>query len=168
MEENKIRTVSVRLVEGPPLYSPVPIRNPEDAARLIGERMAGYDRELVCLLNLQSDNQVINASILGIGTLNQALVSPRETFKASILSNAASVILLHNHPSGSCSPSRDDRLLAARIAACGRLLDIPLLDFIIVGPRDGYYSFQEAGLLPETGHEIELSCFTGIEPERRR
>lgn len=168
MEENKIKIVSVRLVEEPPLYSPIPIRNPKDAAKLLGEKMAGYDRELVCLLNLQSDNRVINASILGIGTLNQALVSPRETFKASILSNAASMILLHNHPSGSCSPSRDDKLLAARLSACGQLLDIPLLDFIIVGPREGYFSFQEAGLLPEKGQEKDLSLFTEMEPERRR
>ena len=55
MEENKIKIVSVRLVEEPPLYSPIPIRNPKDAAKLLGEKMAGYDRELVCLLNLQSD-----------------------------------------------------------------------------------------------------------------
>ena len=78
---------------------------------------------------------------MSIGTVNVSLAEPREIFKHSILNNAAGIILVHNHPSGDCEPSREDRRLTKRIEKCGELLGIEMYDHVIIG--DGYYSFRE-------------------------
>ena len=71
---------------------------------------------------------------------------PRETFKAAILANAAAIICGHNHPSGDCQPSKEDRAITARLVEGGKLLGISVLDHVIVG--DGkYFSFADEGLL---------------------
>jgi DNA repair protein RadC len=80
------------------------------------------------------------------GILNSALVHAREVFRDAIAQRAASVILVHNHPSGDPSPSAEDRAVTAQLVAAGRLLDIPVTDHLIVG-RGRYVSFAEAGLL---------------------
>jgi DNA repair protein RadC len=80
------------------------------------------------------------------GTLDATLVHPREVFKAALLSNAASIILTHNHPSGDPTPSPDDHQLTRRLVDAGRLIGVEVLDHIIVG--DGrYFSFREGGRL---------------------
>ena len=82
--------------------------------------------------------------------LNASMVSPREVFKSSILSNACSFIAVHNHPSGSRSPSEEDRAVTEKLMDCGRLLDIPLLDHIIVAGETGeLYSFRQEGLMDQ-------------------
>jgi len=118
-------------VDDPPIYSEEKIQNPNDAVRLLLKEFDSVDRELFFVLNLQTKGWVINVNIASMGTLNNCLLSPREIFKSSILSNAANVVLMHNHPLGDCTPSKEDFLVTKRLVACGELIDIPVLDHII-------------------------------------
>ena len=83
---------------------------------------------------------------VSLGTLAASLVHPREVFKAAIIGNAAAIIVIHNHPSGDPTPSREDREITARLKSCGETLGIPVLDHIVVA-AEGYRSFAEMGLL---------------------
>ena len=78
-----------------------------------------------------------------IGSLNSAIVHPREVFKIAVLSNASNIICFHNHPSGNISPSEEDENITRRLKECGEILGIGLVDHIIVGDRDRYFSFKE-------------------------
>ena len=83
-----------------------------------------------------------------MGAVNQAIVEPRELFKSAILSNAASMIMVHNHPSGNLEPSKDDTMITDRILKLSGLLGIPLIDHVIVGgDNSSYFSFKEKELL---------------------
>lgn len=92
-----IDQVSVRLVKEAPILSEEEISTPEDAIRVLGDAFKDYDREVVGVVHLRSDNVPINMTIISMGTLNQSLVHPREVLKAAFLSNAASILLFHNH-----------------------------------------------------------------------
>lgn len=144
----ELEVVNIRLVREPSWYSEVPLRKTKDAAELMAREFADYDREVFCILNLVSDGKIINMNIVSMGTLNASLVSPREVFKSSILSNAASIIAVHNHPSGCVNPSKQDKLITQRLREAGGLMDIELLDHIIVGGKNRqYYSFREENIL---------------------
>lgn len=146
----ELEVVNIRLVREPSWYSEVPLRKTKDAAELMAREFADYDREVFCILNLASDGKVINMNIVSMGTLNASLVSPREVFKSSILSNAASIIAVHNHPSGCVNPSKQDKIITQRLREAGGLMDIELLDHIIIGGKDGhYFSFLEENILRE-------------------
>ena len=143
---NEIRVVNIRMVKEPSLYSEEKITCPEDAIRLVAKELAAYDREVFAVLNMKTSGQIINLNICSVGTLDSSMVSPREVFKSSILSNAASFICFHNHPSGSLVPSQEDMDVTRRLLECGDLLNIQMLDHIIVaGGSAGYYSFREKG-----------------------
>lgn len=140
--------VQIRLVKEAAWYSDTPINSGKDAVDFLARKFDDLDREIFCILNLTTEGKVINFNVVSIGTLNASLVSPREVFKSSILSNAASIIALHNHPSGSLKASKQDKLITQRLREAGELLDIQLLDHIIVGGKDGrFYSFHEDNLL---------------------
>lgn len=98
-------------------------------------------------LYLNTKNQVLGIEMISRGTLNASLVHPREVFKGALLSNANSIILAHNHPSGSVEPSMADRRVTETLASAGNLLDVKVLDHLIVGSRGGFFSFAESGLL---------------------
>ena len=140
--------VAIRMVKEPPLYSSTPIRSPDDAVRLMAKMLKGYDREVFCIVNFRNDMTPINMNIVSMGTLNASLVHPREILKSSILSNAAHVMAFHNHPSGSLSPSQEDIQITDRLQKLLDLAGIPLLDHIIIGNGDRYYSFRENQTLP--------------------
>ena len=145
----QLDVVSVRLVKDAPIYSEHPINDPEDVVALLGECMCEMDREVVCVVNLKNDGKPINCHFASIGVLNQALIQPRELFKASILSNAASMILIHNHPSANLLPSKEDTMITDRIVKLGELMGIPLLDHVIVGGNNTeFFSFKEKKILP--------------------
>jgi len=133
----ELSQVSVRLEKERPLLSNKPIVRPEDAILLVKDLLDDYDREVMCLVNLQTDGKPINMSIASIGTINASLVSPRELFKAAILSNAAAMILIHNHPSGRIQPSREDHLVTKRMQELCDIMEIPLWDHIIIGAGNG-------------------------------
>jgi len=104
------------------------------------------DREHFIAITLDGSSRVINTHIISIGTLNQSLVHPREVFYPAIKDKAAAIIIAHNHPSGQLSPSQADNRVTTRLKEAGNLIGIEVLDHIILTP-DGYYSFQDEGLL---------------------
>lgn len=140
--------VSIRLVKDAQLYSGNPIRTPQDAVELVGNYLREMDREVVCVVNLNTAHTPINCTFVSIGTLNETRVSGREIFKASILSNAAAMIIMHNHPSGQLMPSNLDKRTTGRMSKLCTFMGIPLLDHIIVAPgTEDYYSFKQEGLM---------------------
>lgn len=144
----KLDVVSVRLVRDAPIYSEMAIEKPEEAVSLIGETLCGMDREIVCVLNIGSDGRPINCNFASMGALNYSTAHPRELLKASILSNAVSMLLVHNHPSQSLSPSKEDVRVTDRMQKLCHLVGIPLLDHIIVGSDNReYFSFKEKGIM---------------------
>ena len=103
-------------------------------------------KEHFVALHLDSKNRIICYDTVSVGSLSASIVHPREVYKAALLSSAAAVLLIHNHPSGETTPSREDIEITQRLKAAGDLLGIRVLDHIILGER-GYYSFANAGNL---------------------
>jgi DNA repair protein RadC len=103
-----------------------------------------WDRERVLTLALDTRKHLIGVETVSVGTLTEALVHPREIFKALILANAQSFICLHNHPCGDPTPSAEDYAMTRRLKEAGALLCIPLLDHIILG-HTTFHSFQAEG-----------------------
>ena len=147
-EYGELNVVNIRLVKEPSIISDEPVRCSDDASRLIRELMSGFDREVFAILNLASDGKQINMNVVSIGTLNASLVSPREVFKSSILSNAACFIAYHCHPSGNPKPSLEDFEATQRLREAGAILDIKMADHIIVAcGRDRSFSFASNNYL---------------------
>lgn len=113
------------------------IKSPEDVKNYVMEDMRYYDREHFKCLYLNRKNQVISLETISIGGLANSLVHPREVFKPAVKRSAAAVILIHNHPSGDPTPSREDINITKRLIESGKLLGIEVLDHIIIG--DGRY-----------------------------
>ena len=144
----KLDVVSVRLVKDAPIYSEHTFNNPADIAAVMGDCMCQFDREVVCVVNLRSDLKPINVHFASVGSLNEAMAHPRELFKSSILSNAASMMLIHCHPSGNVFPSKADTMMTDRMNKLCELMGIPLIDHIIVGGDNReFFSFREKGMI---------------------
>lgn len=122
--------------------------NPMEAAEYCRPLFAeeGGCVEKVILLLLDGAGRLIFEKVLSVGTVNTALVSPREIFLQALKYQAVTFLLLHNHPSGDASPSREDAELTKRLAELGELMELAMTDHIIVG-QNSYFSFREAGLL---------------------
>ena len=154
--KNQMEMASIRLVKDAPLMSNTPVESPECAVEILGDYLCQMDREIICVINLRSDGCPINCSICSIGAINQAVAHPREIMKTAILSNAASIILVHNHPSGNLQPSKEDTMITDRMATVCELLGIPLVDHVIVGgDNKSYFSFREKGILPMKKVKLE-------------
>lgn len=144
-EKYELKQVRVRLAlsEAESLYSTEEFRDAESAANAMAEVMSQLDREYCCVVNLDSGLRPINFNIVSMGSINQALVPIQNVFKSAILSNAAAIMLLHNHPSGRVEPSREDILITQKIIEAAKWVDIPVVDHIIVGGGNGnQYSFR--------------------------
>lgn len=140
-----IDIVKVGLVrEKGSIYGVKKVNSPSDLIPMIKRFIGDSDREnlIVCCLDVK--NKPINVSVVSTGSINSSVVHPREVFKTAILSNANSIIVAHNHPSGDTEPSENDFNITLRLKECGEILGITLLDHIIIG--DGYYSFKEHNL----------------------
>ncbi len=122
------------------------ITGPEDIGSLMIPMMKFLKEEHLKVLLLNTKSKVISIETASIGTLNASIVSPREIFKQAIRKSAASIVLVHNHPSGDTTPSTEDISATARIKECGKILGIQLLDHVIIGDIY-YYSLREKGLL---------------------
>jgi len=122
------------------------IKTPEDAAGLVMEEMRHLDREHFRALLLNAKNQVIGQEVISIGTLNSSAVHPRELFKNAIKRSAAAIILIHNHPSGDPSPSREDIEVTRRLLEVGHLVGIEILDHLVIGDNQ-FNSLRAKGLL---------------------
>ena len=138
----------VRLVRIPAEPHPYrkPVRQAIDVYRLFSEEAASWDRERFVALLLDSRSRIIALEEVAVGTLTAALVHPRELFKAAILANAHSLVIVHNHPSGDPEPSSEDVALTKRLVDAGEILGIKVMDHVVIG--DGCYrSFSEEGRL---------------------
>lgn len=156
---NELKVVSIRLCDDRTLLSNISINSPEAAVNLLGKYLGDFDREVFCVINLDSSCKPINCSFVSVGSVNSSIVSPRETFKSSILSNAAFIMVMHNHPSGNLHPSKQDCIATDNLIQCGELLGIPVIDHVIVGPDVGrYYSFKENNILGEKKLSFSTDC----------
>lgn len=147
----RIPNYKIQLVrEGSSLYNTNQITCPDDAAEIATahfEELA-TDREVFSMMLLNVKNYVIGIHDVSIGSLTASVVHPREVFKAACLANAASIILMHNHPSGEADPSKEDIQITARLVQVGRMMDIPVFDHIIVGAYTGEYtSLKQKGVI---------------------
>jgi len=124
----------------------VTVRSPHDAAMYMMEEMRYLKKEHFVCLFLNTKNHIIGKETLSMGTLNASLVHPREVFRAAIRSSSASIICLHNHPSGDPSPSKEDIQITQRLVEAGTLLGIEILDHLIIGD-DKFVSLKEQGYL---------------------
>lgn len=153
----KLDVVSIRLNKDAPLMSGHPVKSPEDAVKLIGQELCEMDREVVCIINLKSDGTPINCTFASMGALDRSVAHPRELLKATILSNASTMIMIHNHPSGNLYPSIEDSILTDRMIKICDLVGVPLVDHIIVGgDNSDYFSFKEKDRLPASNLRYSL------------
>lgn len=154
--KDELELVQIRLVPEKTLYSTEKINSPWQAVDLLADEIRDLDKEVLCVLNLDSTNRVINANMVSMGTLNQTIAEPREIFKSALLSNAAHIMLMHNHPSGDVTPSKADLSATSQLELCGNFLKIPVLDHIIVGGQTGYcFSFNREGLMHPGNLDVE-------------
>lgn len=118
------------------------VNSPDAAIMYFQAELESYEREVFMVLFLDNQNRLIKKDKMFFGTINQTSVYPREIIKSALRYNAASILIAHNHPSGTCEPSEADRIMTDRIEQACELVDIRLLDHIIVGKGD-YFSFEE-------------------------
>ncbi|KQL53400.1 hypothetical protein AN964_07780 [Heyndrickxia shackletonii] len=122
------------------------IRSPEDGANFVMNDMRFLSQEHFVCLYLNTKNQVLHRQTVFIGSLNASIVHPREVFKEAFRRSAASIICIHNHPSGDPAPSREDIEVTKRLVECGKIIGIEILDHLIIGDKK-YVSLKEKGYL---------------------
>ena len=122
------------------------LSGPEEVYAAFAPLMEDPKREVFRVAMLDAQNGLLRDRVVSEGTLSSSLVHPREVFKPAILESAASVILLHNHPSGDPTPSREDIRLTRQLADCARLLDLRIHDHVVIG-RGSFVSFAQRGII---------------------
>ena len=137
--------VKIQLVKESKPIKAYQIRSSEDAYRFVKHEISVFDREAFYVITLNSKNKVLGINMVSLGSLTSSLVHPREVFKSAILQNSASIILIHNHPSGDPAPSQDDIEITQRLKVVGDSLGIKILDHIIVG--NTFFSFVDSKML---------------------
>lgn len=122
------------------------IKSPDDVYHFIYPHLREKKREKFIVLYMDTKNQIIRTELISIGSLNSSVVHPREIFKPAFLESSASVILVHNHPSGDSRPSTEDIAMTQKVYQAGKILGIDVLDHIIIGDKtftslkqDGYF-----------------------------
>jgi len=144
--DNAYRTARVRVElvrEAPPPLG-ITLRSSADLYALLRDEAAGWDRERFVSIMLDQKHRVLGIEEVSLGSLTQAIVSPRDLFKALILSNCAAFMVAHGHPSGDPTPSQEDIAITRRLRECAELLGIRFLDHVVIGAGT-YVSFVEAG-----------------------
>ena len=142
--DKRVDIVSLKLVkESSVLYETRKISNPYDAYKLAKNFLVDSDREKFVVVCLDTKNQPVSIEVVSIGTINSAMVHPREVFKVAILTNASKIICVHNHPMGNTDFSKKDEVITKRLQKCGEILGIELVDHIVIGDDDKYFSFKE-------------------------
>ena len=122
------------------------VKSPDDVAAVVRTQLKGKKKEHFLVLCLDTRNRLINCKPVSIGSLDTSIVHPREAFEEAISSSAASVIFVHNHPSGDPEPSKEDIVLTRRLVEVGEIMGINVLDHIIVCDKD-YLSLKARNLL---------------------
>jgi len=118
------------------------IKSSKDVYNLFFNELSTLKKEKVIGLYLDTKNKIIKKEVLGIGILDSSLIHPRELFKEAIKESAKSVILIHNHPSGDCTPSDEDINLTKNLIEAGNLMGINFLDHVVIG-KNCFYSFKD-------------------------
>ena len=155
----KLKEVCIRLAEGHPLYSDAPLSSPTAALDVMRKELSQYDREVLCVVNLNNKLKPINFNIVSVGSINGSIASIPNILKSGILSNAYGFLLLHNHPSGDVTPSKEDITTTRRCVEAGKLMDIPCLDHVIVGGSNGdMFSFRESGIVDFANDKISMTA----------
>ncbi len=121
------------------------VKTPEEAVSLVRGKLRGKKKEYFLAILLDTRNQLIKVAEISIGSLDTSVVHPREVFREAISASAASVIFVHNHPSGDPAPSDDDIKLTKRLVEAGEIMGIEVLDHIIIGDKD-FLSLKRKGL----------------------
>ncbi|WP_019720233.1 RadC family protein [Heyndrickxia coagulans] len=143
----RVNIVSIKMVrDSSVLYFQRVVRSPQDGYELLKQILGDKDREYFVVVSLDTKNQPVSINICHIGSLNASIVHPREVMKSAILSNAASIIVGHNHPSGKTEPSREDIEVTKRLVEAGKIIGIEVLDHIIVGDET-FTSLKEKGYI---------------------
>ncbi len=144
------------MTDGQPIYTvssvtrrrqrkrPPSLTGPRAVYDLMHERLRHADREHIYALLLNTKNVLISAELISIGSLSATIIHPREILKPAIIASAASIILVHNHPTGDPTPSAEDVEFTRRFSKCGKLIGIELLDHIVIG-NGHYQSLKESG-----------------------
>jgi DNA repair protein RadC len=127
-------------------FSDKKITSPQDVADIFIPLLRDEIKEHFIVVCLNSANKIIRYEIVSVGNLNSSVVHPREIFKAAIENNSASIILLHNHPSGNPEPSNEDISITKKVVESGKIMDIPVFDHIIIA-GSGFTSFVEKRML---------------------
>jgi DNA repair protein RadC len=138
--------LSRRAAAWPAAERPV-VSTPEDVVRLCATQMRGLDREHFWSLVLSTKNKLLRMVEVSVGSLNASIVHPRELFKEAVRVSAASIVVVHNHPSGDPTPSGADLQLTRRLAKAGEVLGIELLDHVVIGDGGAHASLREMGVL---------------------
>jgi len=134
-----------RMARGKRLFG-TKISSPEDVVLYYNMQLKFRQKECLILIVLDSKNRIISDEVLSLGNTHSSIADPREIFLAALKKNGVSIILLHNHPSGDPTPSKEDILITERVEKVGNLLGIPLKDHIILGDNT-YISLRAEGHL---------------------
>lgn len=138
--------LSRRIQSQSKVFSDKPISSPKDVADIFIPLLRDELKEKFIVVCLNSANRIIKQETISIGNLNSSVVHPREIFKVAIDSSSASIILIHNHPSGNPEPSNEDISITKKIVESGKILDIPVFDHLIIAGST-FTSFVEKRLL---------------------
>ena len=140
LKESEVR---LKLAKGRGLYSEVPLTSPETAIKTMSVLLKELDHEIACVVNLDNKLHPINYTIVGMGSSNTCPIPIASVLRSALLSGASSIMLLHNHPSGDVTPSREDIEVTHKLILASHLTETPLMDHIIVGGYTGeYYSIR--------------------------
>ena len=134
-----------RRLEAPPLDR-VSFLSSTEVAKYFMPRLRDLHKEVFMVLLLDARNSLIRGVTISVGSLTASIVHPREVYKPAILDSAASVIFIHNHPSGDPTPSQDDLKITTQLVDAGRMIDIRVLDHLIIA-RGGFTSLAGKGLM---------------------
>ena len=121
------------------------ISTSQDAANLVTGEMGTLDQEHLRVILLNTRNEVLSTHEIYVGNVNSSVVRPAEVFRPAVRSNAPSLIVVHNHPSGNPAPSDDDIAITKDLVEAGKLLGMEVLDHLIIGSGQRYVSMNESG-----------------------
>ncbi len=158
-EKYKLKEVCIRLAKGRALYSEQPLSSPAAALDVMRREMSQYDREVLCVVNMNSRLQPINFNIVSVGDINTSIAAIPNILGSGLMTNAGSFLLLHNHPSGDVTPSKDDILTTRKVIEAGKIMGIPCVDHIVIGGGNGNYcSLREQQLADFSNQIISMTA----------
>ena len=158
-KQYKLKEVCIRLAEGHPLYSDQPLSTPAAALDVMRREMSQYDREVLCVVNMNARLHPINFNVVSVGDINTSIAAIPNILKSGLMSNASSFLLLHNHPSGDVTPSQDDITTTRKVIEAGKIMGIPCMDHIVIGGGNGHFcSLREQQLADFSNQIISMTA----------